>query len=156
MLEFDIPGRPKLTIENIVFDYNGTLATDGVLAPEIKESLAKLARQAKVYILTADTYGTVKEQCSGLDVNLKTFPKENAGRNKAEIVEELGAARTACIGNGFNDLPMCSCAALSIAVIGEEGCSGKLLAACDVIVKSISDAFELFFQPQRIKATLRN
>lgn len=44
---------------------------------------------------------------------------------------------------------------LSICIIEGEGCAGKLLSHSDIIVKSIDDAFELVFNTNRIKATLR-
>ena len=31
MLKIEIPGQEDLTVKNIVFDFNGTLATDGKL-----------------------------------------------------------------------------------------------------------------------------
>ncbi|MCK8828489.1 hypothetical protein MWH25_12205 [Natroniella acetigena] len=50
-----------MEINKIVFDLNGTLACDGVLIKGIKESLNKLANSYKIYILTADTFGTAGE-----------------------------------------------------------------------------------------------
>lgn len=31
MIEIYIPGREDLKIENVIFDYNGTVAVDGVM-----------------------------------------------------------------------------------------------------------------------------
>lgn len=83
------------------------------------------------------------------------FPQEGAGEAKRKIVEQLGADCTICIGNGFNDTKMFEIAALSIAVIEPEGCSGKLLSYADIVVSSIRDAIEIVLSPNRIKATLR-
>lgn len=156
MLMLDIPGMKSLEIENVVFDYNGTLAVDGSISMEVKNLILKLKDMLNVYILTADTYGTVSKECEQINLNVKTFPRENAGKAKEEIVEKLGGSRTVCIGNGFNDIQMLSKASLSVAVIGREGCCTKLILAADIVVNSIEDAFELLLKPQRIKATLRN
>lgn len=156
MLIYDIPGKGMIEIRHVVFDYNGTLAVDGRLIEEVQERLAQLKKLADVYILTADTYGTVKKECSPLGVEVLSFPSERAGEAKKEIVEKLGADRTLCVGNGFNDIEMCKMAALSIAVIEKEGCSGRLLPHVDIVVTSIADALEIILKPNRIKATLRN
>ena len=37
MIEIHIPGREPLFIENVVMDYNGTLAVDGILPESVKE-----------------------------------------------------------------------------------------------------------------------
>lgn len=156
MLSYDIPGKGTIEVRHVVFDYNGTLAVDGQLIEKAKELLLELKKLANVYILTADTYGTVEKECSPLGVKILSFPSEKAGEAKREIVEELGADRTLCVGNGFNDIEMCKIAALSIAVIEKEGCCGKLLPHVDIVVTSIVDALEIILKPNRIKATLRS
>ncbi len=156
MLIFDIPGREKIEIENVVFDYNGTVALDGKLIEGVKEDIERLKEFVNIYILTADTYGTVRAECSDLGIEVKTFPKENASFFKKEIVEDLGADVSICIGNGFNDIEMFKVAALSIATIEEEGASGRLLAHADVVVKTIKNAMNLMLSENRMKATLRN
>ncbi|NLG87020.1 MAG: HAD hydrolase family protein [Firmicutes bacterium] len=155
MLIYEVPGRGRMEIENVVFDYNGTLAIDGKLILDIKELLLKLKKRAKVVVLTADTYGSVRKECSFLGEAVMAFPREGASKAKREIVEKLGASRTICIGNGFNDIEMFKIAALSIAVIEREGCSGRLLTYADIVVTSIQDAMEIILSPNRIKATLR-
>lgn len=156
MITIDIPGRDTLQIENIVFDYNGTLATDGTISQETRDKLAELQKLVNIYILTADTHGTVRENCTSLKAKIETFPTENAGKEKAKIVEGLGQEHTICIGNGYNDLLMAQRCALFICVLGEEGCNGKLLTLADVVVSSIDDALNLFLKPKRLVATLRN
>jgi soluble P-type ATPase len=46
-------------------------------------------------------------------------------------------------------------AALGIAVVGPEGCSGELIAAARVVCRDILDALDLLQNPLRLKATLR-
>lgn len=154
MIEIDIPGKGKYNIENVVFDYNGTLALDGKMNRKTTENIKKLSELVRVYILTADTYGDVKECCEGLPINLKTFPKDNASICKKEIVDKL-KGQTVCVGNGFNDIEMFKISDLSICILDTEGCSGKLIAQSDIVLKSIEDSFEMLFNKNRIKATLR-
>ena len=155
MLIYHIPGLEEMEIENIVLDYNGTIALDGELIDGVKELLIKLKAYGNIYILTADTYGTVEAQCSDIGITIMTFPQGKAADYKKEIVERLGAHNTICIGNGFNDIEMFKAARLSIAVMGKEGCSGKLLGCADVVVHSIIDAIEILLKANRLKATLR-
>ena len=156
MIVYEIPGRDNIRIENIVFDYNGTLAIDGELIDGVEKLINELANNVGIYILTADTYGTVKKECIGINAKVLTFPKENAGESKAEIVKELGGDRTICLGNGYNDIPMFKEAVLSVAIIEGEGTSGKLLGYADIVVRSIIEALKIIMNKNMIKATLRN
>ena len=93
MLKYDIPGLGEINIENIVFDYNGTIAEDGELIEGVGELLLELKNYCNVYILTADTYGTVREKCRQLGIVVKTFPVEKASDYKKEMVINLGAEK---------------------------------------------------------------
>ncbi len=156
MIELQIPGRGRITIENVIFDYNGTLAVDGVLSPVVKARLNRLAERLNVYILTADTYGTAAKACEELEVVLKTFPKEKAGREKQKIVRELGGDKSIVVGNGNNDMEMFEESILTFAVLMEEGCYGKLIYCADMVFQHIKEVFDALESPRRIKATLRN
>jgi P-type E1-E2 ATPase len=156
MLCYDIPGRGRIEIENVVLDYNGTIAVDGKIIGGVKELLEKLKKHVKVYVLTADTYGIAINECKNLGVNIMTFPNEDSGFYKKEIVRKLGGRNTLCIGNGYNDIPMFKEAILSIAVIEGEGASSKLILNADIVTKSIIDAIKLILDENRMKATLRN
>lgn len=155
MLIYEIPGRDNIEVQNIVFDYNGTIAVDGKLIDGVEGLINKLAEDVNIYILTADTYGTVEKECMGINGKILTFPKENAGKSKKEIVKSLGG-NTICLGNGYNDIPMFEQAALSIAIIEGEGASGKLLAKADIVVRSIFEALTILLNKNMIKATLRS
>lgn len=156
MLEIIIPGREKMMIENIVFDFNGTLAVDGKVSETIKEMIIDINKFLNVFILTADIYGTVNKQCESLGVSIKTFPQENTGIEKKKIVQKLGKLKTITIGNGFNDILMMEDSILSIGVIGKEGACSKLLTSSDIIVSDIIDVFHLINNKDRIRATLRS
>lgn len=155
MIEIKIPGREELKIQNVVFDYNGTLAVDGLMEDYVKENLINLNKLVEVHILTADTYGTVRRECSDLGIKVNTFPGEGAAAFKKNIVNSLGG-QTLCIGNGFNDIEMFKVCSLSICIIGEEGCCGKLISYSDIVVNTIEAAFKLLFNEDRLKATLRS
>lgn len=154
MITVAIPGRDTIEIEHIALDYNGTIAADGKLIDGIAGRIKKLSAFANVYILTADTYGTVKAQCENIGAIIKTFPTANAADCKLEIVEALGG-RTACIGNGFNDIKMFDIAGLSIAVMDKEGVCAALIPHADVLVRSAEEALDLLIYTDRLRATLR-
>lgn len=156
MIIFEIPGRENINIKNIVFDYNGTIAVDGKLIEGVGEIINKLAADVDIYILTADTYGTVKQECKDINAKVLTFSKENAGESKEEIVRKLGGNNTICIGNGYNDILMFKESILSIAIIEGEGASGKLLAHADIVARSIIEALKILLNKNMVKATLRN
>ena len=154
MIKIEIPGRDTLTITAAALDYNGTIARDGQLLPHAAERICELSQLVPVYILTADTYGTVQAQCSGLGVTVRTFPKAGAAKHKEAIVRELGTGVFA-MGNGFNDIEMFDAAALSVAVVEKEGMCAALLPHADVLVTSPEDGLDLLLSPDRLRATLR-
>lgn len=156
MILYKIPGRKNIEIENVIFDYNGTIAVDGKLIDGVSKLINKLSKHVNIYILTADTYGTVEKECIGIEGKLLTFPKESAGESKRDIVSNLVGEKTLCLGNGFNDIPMFEEAILSIAVIEREGASAKLLTKADIVVRDIRDGINIILNENMIKATLRN
>ncbi len=155
MIEIDVPGRELITIEHLVLDYNGTIAEDGQLIDGVAERLTELGSKVEVHVLTADTYGTVREQCAGLGIHIETFPRAGAADCKLEIVRNLGS-HVMCIGNGFNDVKMFDEAALAVAVIEKEGTFAGLIAHADIVNKSIVDALDLLLNTDRMRATLRS
>jgi soluble P-type ATPase len=155
MINIDIPGWGNMDIENMVLDLNGTLATDGKIPLEVKEKINSLSTQTKIYILTADTQGTASEEISNMEVELVTVSEEDSAELKLRVLESLDPTRTIAIGNGNNDHLILKEAALSIAVLGDEGLSASAMKHADVIVKNISDALDLFLKPKRVIATLR-
>lgn len=154
MIEISYHGDKKRNIEHMVIDFNGTLAVDGKLVPGVKKKLAELRKMVKIVVLTGDTYGTVEKQMAGTGVDTLRFIKGEAGREKQEYVIGINPEMTAAIGNGYNDLQMSEAAGISVAVIGDEGCYGKLIEKADIVVLDIHKALDLFLYPTRIKATL--
>lgn len=156
MILYQIPGRKDIEIENLVFDYNGTIAVNGKLIDGVSQLINELSNHVNIYILTADTYGTVEKECQNIKAKVLTFPKENAGQSKRDIVRNLDCNKTLCLGNGFNDIPMFEEAVLSIAIIEGEGASGKLLSKADIVVRDIIEGIKIILNSNMIKATLRN
>jgi len=155
MMHLEIPGRGELRLEHLVLDFNGTLAVDGSLIPGVRERLRELAGSLRIHVITADTFGSVREQLGGEPCRITVLGPERQGSAKAEVVERLGADVTVAIGNGSNDAPMLSRATLGIAVILAEGASGAALAAADVVCCGIVDALDLLLRSRRLVATLR-
>ena len=56
----EIPGRRRLCWDHLVCDYNGTLALDGDLLVEVRETLHALAARVQVYVITADNFGLAR------------------------------------------------------------------------------------------------
>jgi len=155
MIGIDIPGFEPLSIEHVLLDYNGTLAVDGMLVPGAAELVSRLAQQVHVTVLTADTYGTVRQQCSPLGVEVQTFPKAGAAEFKMSYAQGL-EGDVACLGNGRNDADMFSCAALSIVILDGEGMWAGLLPHADILVRSAVEGLALLLNTDRIRATLRS
>lgn len=155
MLEIAIPGVETLRLDYVVADFNGTLACDGVLLPGVDEALRRLAQQLALHVVTADTFGTVREALAGIPCQLAILPPGHQDSAKLRYVENLGAARCACIGNGRNDRLMLAAAGLGIAVVQGEGAVVETLLAAQVAAPDIQAALGLLLHPARLIATLR-
>ncbi len=155
MLNIDIPGREPLRASYLVADYNGTLARDGKLLPELASLIPQIARALDVHVVTADTFGIAGQELSGLPVELAILPSDQQDERKAEYIRQLGPESCVCIGNGRNDKLMLEQAALGICLIQEEGASVVTAGAADVLCTSVQDALRLLLKPKRLVATLR-
>lgn len=155
MIQIDIPGWGNMDVENIVLDFNGTIAIDGRIPIEVREKINLLSEKVKIYILTADTQGTAGEEIRAMNVGLVKVPEERSKKGKFEFLKTLDLERTIAIGNGNNDQLILKEAALGIAVLGDEGMSISAMKNADIVVKNISDALDLFLKPKRLIATLR-
>jgi soluble P-type ATPase len=154
-MRIDIPGWGNIDIENVVIDLNGTIATDGKIAPEVRKKITSLSELAKVYILTADTQGTANKEILGMNVDLIKVPEENSKKGKFEFLSTLNLETTVAIGNGSNDQLTLKEAALGIAVLGDEGVSVSAMKSADIVVENIHNALDLLLEPKRLIATLR-
>lgn len=155
MIKISIPGGEDLQLHHLVLDMNGTITTDGQVIAGIPERLPQLKDKVKVYLLTADTFGTGAQAARELGIELFTVSSENGTTDKAKFISALDPPGAAAIGNGNNDIAMFKQAQLSIAVIGREGCCAASLLSADVVVNQINDALDLLLNPLRLIATLR-
>jgi len=155
MNKITIPNFATLRLQHIVLDYNGTIATDGLLKESVKVLINELCKTFSIHIITADTFGSVAQQSQNLKITLKILASSDHMQEKADYIDELGADGCVAIGNGNNDKKMLQTASLGIAVLGEEGCATETMLASDIICKCIEDALELFTKQKRVVATLR-
>jgi P-type E1-E2 ATPase len=154
MIVFEIPGRGRAEMEDLVLDLNGTLAVDGIIPEGVSARIHELAASLRVHVLTADTFGTAAGYAQeGLQVQVLE-PRDQV-EAKADFVRELGASRTVAIGSGMNDEGMLREAALGIAVLGREGAAARAILAADLVVPSIEDGLDLLRFPRRLVASLR-
>lgn len=64
-MNIQIPGYKTLDLSFLVLDYNGTIAVDGQIPPEVREALVRLSKDLQIHVLTADTHGTARAMCPG-------------------------------------------------------------------------------------------
>jgi P-type E1-E2 ATPase len=155
MIQLDIPGRGSVRLNHLVLDVNGTLAKDGRLLDKVAKPIAALRDRVTIHLLTADTYGRQDNIDLMLGLKAVRIPPGDEGRQKAEYVQQLGAAGVIAIGQGANDAEMLSAAGIGIAVLGDEGLAMAALTSADLVMASIYDALSLLEYPTRLIATLR-
>ncbi len=150
-----IPNYATFELTDIVCDYNGTIASDGKVLPEIKSLFHALQAHFTLHVITADTFGSVQKELEGYGAKIKVLQSSDHTQEKADFIQSLGAANCAALGNGNNDAMMLKTAALGIAVIGSEGCSMQSMHAADIVTTNSMDALKLFTDTKRLIATLR-
>ncbi|MCF8303793.1 MAG: hypothetical protein K9I94_11005 [Bacteroidales bacterium] len=156
MINVEIPGFKRLQLEHIVLDYNGTIAEDGLVLERVKGLLNDLSNNVEIHVITADTFGRAAENLEEVKCHLTILEPDNQDMAKENYILKLGIDKVAAIGNGRNDMRMLDVATLGIGVIQREGAAFEALKNADVICYSITDALELFRNPQRLIATLRS
>ena len=155
MIHIQIPGVGEKRISHVVFDYNGTIAKDGILIPGVREEMAAFSDKLSFHVITADTFGFVQKELSGIHCSITIIPEKDQAEAKLEFVRRLGPDQALCVGNGSNDRLMLKEAAIGIAVLQEEGLAVTSLLAADLLVKNILDVFGFFRTPDRLRASLR-
>ncbi|KRF13629.1 HAD family hydrolase [Paenibacillus sp. Soil787] len=149
-----IPGQDNLLINHLVLDFNGTIALDGRILPNVKETLLELEKLLKIHVLTADSNGSAARECEGLPVELHVIGQDDQREEKRRFVRTISPG-VAVIGNGVNDELMFHEADLSIAVIGQEGCATATLLSSKIVVTDIIDGLNLLLMHHRLIPTLR-
>ncbi|REE94622.1 soluble P-type ATPase [Paenibacillus taihuensis] len=149
-----IPGHDKLQLTQLVLDFNGTIALDGMILPDVREKLNELAKLLKIFVLTADSNGSAAKECEGLPVELHVIGQNCQREEKRDFVRTLTPG-VVVLGNGVNDELMFLEADLSIAVIGREGCATATLMSSTIVVTDIIDGLNLLLMHHRLIPTLR-
>lgn len=178
-ISLTMPGRAPVHLEHLALDYNGTLARHGKLLPGVAERLSKLSTLLAVHVITADTFGSARGELE------RELPAELAGgavlldrlrpmaapasrtptggparaddeaQCKLALLAALGPERCCAMGNGANDGLMLGAAALSICIMGGEGCAVETLNRAMICVADIRHALDLLLYPGSCIATLR-
>ena len=155
MVHYNIPGFGRADIEHVIFDYNGTIAVDGKLIPGVAQGIETWAGKLTFHVITADTFGFVKNELADLDVKLTIISKNSQDEKKYEYLQSLGPEKSICVGNGMNDARMLKAACIGICILGREGLATNSLTSSDLVIYDILDLFEYFKTPQRLIASLR-
>jgi len=155
MLQIDIPGGDSLRIEHVVLDYNGTMAVGGVIIKGVIERLRTLSDRVKIHIVTADTFGSVRDQIKEEDFEISILRPVDQEIRKRDYVWLLGSDAAVAIGNGRNDALMLEEAALAFGIVEAEGFNVSVLQNTDIVFTGILDALDALIDPQRLTATLR-
>lgn len=157
MLRINLPQlKSQIEIENLMLDFNGTMAKDGMLLPNVKKVINEISKMLKIHIVTADTFGSIETQVKDIDCILHIVEPQNQAIAKLNYLQSINPDRTICIGNGFNDELMLKESKIGIAVVQAEGASIFAIKSSDIVCFSIVDALELIINPLRLVATLRN
>jgi P-type E1-E2 ATPase len=155
MIDLNIPGRSRLTIEHLVMDVNGTLAVDGILIEGVAKRISILRDRLTIHLLTADTHGGQAVIDQLLNLRAVRILPGNEVEQKAAFVRQLGAEHVAAIGQGANDAGMLQTATLGICVMSVEGLAVEAINAADLLIPDILCALDLFDKPLRLIASLR-
>lgn len=156
MIKINILGFADLTITDVLFDYNGTLAVDGLLIGGVASQLTELSKTLTIHIVTGDSLGTAKSELEGIPCNMLIVPPIEQGIAKQNYLQKLNFKETISIGNGRNDQQIMKESAIGILIMGNEGIAVEALKAADVVVSNIFDAFNLLQHPNRLLSTLRS
>ncbi len=158
MKEFIIPNYGKITIKNIIFDINGTIQFKGQISDDLVKKIEELKKIYKVYLVSADTRGNLKELAEKIKVSyIKINPVETSeAEEKNRELIRLGKDVTVAVGNGNNDALMLKNSILGITVLGSEGATIKSILNSDVIVPDPISAIDLLLDEKVMIGTLRS
>jgi len=158
MKKLRIPNHGEITIENVIFDINGTIQFKGALYKDLKVKFAQLKEIYNVYLISSDTRGNLRDLAKELGVKHVKVSEQSISDTEAKNNElnKLGKERTVAIGNGNNDSLMLKNAVLGLAVIGSEGATKKCLMNSDVIFPDPISAIDFLLDDNIMIATLRS
>jgi soluble P-type ATPase len=152
----EIPGRKKIEVDNLILDFNGTIAENGLLIPGVEDRIIAISEFLKISVVTADTYGNVEKQMLKLPVETVIIPKKEQDKLKLKYLLELGPEKTISMGNGRNDMLVLKKSVLGIGIIKSEGCYSGVISASDLLYTDVLNALDCLIYPERLIAALRN
>ncbi len=141
------PGHEPLEIDS--------LAVDGRVHPKVKDKLNLLAKRVRICVLVEEQTEKVREVLRKVKAEIVSLSEGQASREKSRWLQELGAERTAAIGNGCDDEEILEEAALGLAVLSKEGTVASAVIKADLLFPSILDALDFLLKPLRQKVTLK-
>jgi soluble P-type ATPase len=157
MKKITIPNLGEITIENIIFDINGTLQFKGLIPDDLLSKFKELKKIYNIYLVSSDTRGNLKDLASILRVDyIKISPDgiTDAEAKNEELVK-LGKEVTIAVGNGNNDFLMLKNAVLGLVIIGSEGAAIKSILNADVAFPDPISAIDFLMDETMMIATLR-
>ena len=156
MIDLTIPGFGRLELIHLVCDYNGTLAQDGVLLPEVARAAGCACRaRLRIHVVTGDTFGTARSAVAGLDCTLVVLPEAQQAEAKRRYIETLDAEERRRDRQRSQRSADARGGGARHRRLGGEGSAVETLAACTLVVKDVRDALDLLDHPTRLTATLR-
>ncbi|HUL22307.1 MAG TPA: hypothetical protein VLZ10_12680 [Thermodesulfobacteriota bacterium] len=154
MIYIQRPGQEPLEIDFILFDFEGTLASDRRVHPKAKDKINLLSKRTKIYILTKEENERVEEVLKKVDAEIVHLKPGESSARKMDFLRRLGATRTVVVGNGADDGPVMEEAGFGLCIIGKEGASSGAMKNAHVVFTDILDALDFLLKPLRQKATL--
>jgi soluble P-type ATPase len=154
MIAIQRPGRKPLEIENLLVDFEGTLAMDGRVHPKSKDKMNLLAKRINLFVFTTGENAVASERLKKVHAEIVCLNEGEASRQKLDLLRQLGPGKTVAIGNGADDTAMIEEAGFGICVIGKEAAAGETLRRAHLVVTHVHDALDFLLKPLRQKATL--
>jgi soluble P-type ATPase len=74
MLEIAIPGGETLRLDYLVADFNCTFARNGLRLSGVAAALGRLGDRLAIHVVTADTFGPVREALADPSCDLAILP----------------------------------------------------------------------------------
>ena len=157
-IAIDIPGFGKRVIRTIISDYTGTLSCHGKLTRGVKPRLLRLRKLVDLEIVTADTYGTARQQLKGI-AEPNMLRKKRQDIEKRDFAKKFDLRHVAAFGNGNNDRLLLRAVknggGIAIAVDNGEGCAVDAIMNANIFIFGAANALDLLLNANALKATLR-
>ena len=144
-ISIDIPGWGKRDIRYVISDYTGTLSCAGRLLPGAEDRLRRLDKFVEIHIVSADSFGTAREQLAAIPLPVVILEGEGHDRQKRDYLKNnnIDPRHAAAFGNGNNDRLLLQAVknhGLAIALDNGEGCAVDAILNADIFVVGIANA----------------